>query len=515
MVDASWIGLVPLLPALSAGWIGIALLGGWQQGERGERVTARVALWGVGLALGLLLLLDLDALLLARTPGSIALFPWMDTVGYRVMVSFILDPLGLALSTLAALLCWLTVRFAVCYLHREAAFQRFFASLSLFASGLLLFLLAGNAVLAFVGWELMGLTSYLLIGYANERSQATGNATRVLLTNRIGDAGFLAGILFSYVWLGGGEWGDIAGGFALLSSLQLGILAGGFVLAALVKSAQFPFAAWVGRALEGPTPSSAAFYGALMIHAGVFLLLRLQDLIAQSPFLMVVLCLLGLLTVLYGLLVGLVQTDVKSGLIAAGQTQVGWMFLACGLGWFDWAAWHLAAHAGWRLYQVLNAPSYMHLLPGPTRPVWVALHRRQGLYAAAIARFWLDPLTDVLITRPTQNLARDLQSLDDNLVNRLLGNGAMERILFGQLHASRPTEKPGHRQVQGVGLFGALLEALANRLQWLEQLVLRMGGEGSVRSVAQLGDYLLRIDRLFSEPRYLVLMILITFVVAL
>ncbi|MEO5348175.1 MAG: hypothetical protein H7836_00795 [Magnetococcus sp. YQC-3] len=507
-----WVWLLPVLPLLAAVWVGVGLLLGWNRGEAGERETALVSSLATGLALAGMLWVDITALLAGAAPGSLRFFPWMETVGYRVMVSVTLDTLGMAMATLAALLAFLTTRFSIHYLHREAGFQRFFALLNLFVAGLLQLLLAGNAVLAFVGWELMGLTSYLLIGYALDRETATRNATRVFVTNRVGDAGFTVGILLSYTWLGGAEWSDLVGGSGLLNSFQLGVLSGGFLLAALVKSAQFPFAAWIGRALEGPTPSSAIFYGSLMIHAGVYLLLRLEHLIAQSPFLLVLLVLLGGCTVLYGVLVGLVQTDVKSGLISATQTQVGIMVLTCGLGRFDLATWHLALHAGWRAYQFLSAPSYMHLLDGPTPPAWGGVQRREGLFAAALARFWLDPWTDLLLTRPTHSLARDVQSLDDRLVNRLLGNGSMERLLFGDAGLLRAE---GGGQPSGVGLPGALLAWVATRLQQMEDLILGMGGAGMTRTVAHLGGYLQRIDLLFSEPRYLVLMILFTFFVIL
>ncbi|MBF0459955.1 MAG: hypothetical protein HQL87_01020 [Magnetococcales bacterium] len=508
-----WTWLIPLLPGLSAVWIGIGLLGGWNRGERGEWETAQVASWAVALALGVLLLLDGQAILTGAAPGSIRLFPWMETTGYRVMIGFTLDRLGLAMTTLAAVLAWLTVRFSVHYLHREAGFQRFFALLSLFVAALLLFLMAGSATLAFVGWEIMGLTSYLLIGFAYERGNATRNATRVFMTNRVGDAGFTVGMLLSFTWLGGSEWTDLVRGVPLLDSFQVGIMTGGFVLAALVKSGQMPFAAWLGRSLEGPTPSSAIFYGALMVHAGVFLLLRLEQLIAHSPFLMVVLVLLGSLTVVYGALVGSVQTDVKSALICATQTQVGLMFVACGLGWFNWAAWHLAAHAGWRAYQWLSAPGYMHGLHGPTPPVWGEWQQqRPGVFAAALARFWLDPVTDRVLTRPVFFLARDIQSLDDRLVNRLMGSHAMDRILFGP---PRPPRQLGAQWVAGVGLLGRLLERVGRHFQWVEERILDLGGDGMVRLVAGLGAHLARIDELFSEPRYLVLMIILTFVAIL
>ncbi|MBF0095908.1 MAG: hypothetical protein HQM04_03545 [Magnetococcales bacterium] len=501
---------VSVLPALAALWIGGGRLFGWLDGEKSERHTAWVASLATGLALLLMLFVDLQVLLQGEVPGSIRLATWMESVGFRVLISVTADRLSLSFATLSALLGWLTVRFSIHYLHREVGFHRFFALLSLFIAALLHFVLAGNAVMAFLGWELMGLTSYLLIGYALHRVQAGESATRVIMTNRVGDAGFTVAILLGFAWLGGVEWTELLATSTLLNSWQLGILTAGFLLAAQVKSAQFPFVAWIGRALEGPTPSSAIFYGALMIHAGVYLLLRLEDLLRQSPFLMTVLIILGTLTVLYGVLVGLVQTDVKSGLICATQTQVGLMFLACGLGWFEWAAWHMAAHAGWRAYQWLSAPSYMHLIHAPTPASWRGLHRFPALYTAALARFWLDPLTDQLLLRPTRALATDLQSLEDRLLNPGMGSGPLDQaVLTLPLAAAHGTGG------EGQGLPTRCLVVLADWAQWLEARILSVGGEGMVRTVDELGVYLARIDQLFSEPRYLVLMIILTFVAIL
>ncbi|MBF0184609.1 MAG: hypothetical protein HQM06_09510 [Magnetococcales bacterium] len=501
--------LVSLLPAMAAAWIGLALLLGWSRGESAERRTAFLASLASGLSLLLLLGIDLQVALHGGTPYPLPGIPWMESVGYRVMIQFTVDRLSLSMATLAALLGWLTIRFSVNYLHREVGFHRFFALLSLFVAALLHFLLAGNAVMAFIGWEMMGVTSYLLIGYALERSQASQSATRVMVTNRVGDAGFTVAILLAFAWLGGSEWPVLAQAWSLLNSWQLGILSAGFLLAALVKSAQLPFAAWIGRALEGPTPSSAIFYGSLMVHAGVYLLLRLQEMLRHSPFLLTLLVILGGLTALYGVLLGLVQTDVKNGLIAATQTQVGLMFLACGLGWFDWVAWHMAAHAAWRAYQWLSAPSYMHNMVGPTSPTWQGLHRFPSLYAAALARFWLDPLTDQLLVRPTHSLAKDLQSLDDRFINPLLGNAPLERQILS--HGGRVEQS----SVSGIGLPGRILQQVAEWAQWVEDRILSVGGEGMVQTVGNLGRHLARIDQLFSEPRYLVLMIILTFVAIL
>jgi hypothetical protein len=413
----------------------------------------------------------------------------------------------------------LGVRFSVSYMHRETGFQRFFMVLSLFIGAMLLIVLAGNAVLAFVGWEVAGVSSYLLIGYAYERPIATENATRAFVTNRVGDAAFVMAIFLSFAWLGGIEWPTILAGGQQVGSLQAGFVASGFLVAALAKSAQVPFAPWIARALEGPTPSSALFYGALMVHAGVYLVIRLAPLFQQVPALLALLACFGLLTAAYGYLAGLVQTDVKSSLICSTTAQVGLMFLACGLGWFTLAAWYLAAHAAWRTYQFLSAPALLQQMSGPQRPVarWLAASR--WLYTASLQRFWLEPLADALLVRPTQALGRDIHVFDEQVVNRLVGrpdqNSAIASLAQWEARKSRgPAAALDLLQVHGAA--GRLLQWLASGLYWFEErLVLHGGGEGCRRVLRQLGQYLLQIDELLSQPRYLLLMIMATLVAIL
>ncbi|MBF0332662.1 MAG: hypothetical protein HQL40_03320 [Alphaproteobacteria bacterium] len=513
------IGLVPLFPWLAAAWIGIGRIAGRNVGEAGERQTAVVA--QAAALSSLLFMLILDGLALAQgAPGQVALFPWLESGAYRVMVSFTLDPLGLSMGTLVAFVALLVTRFSVNYMHREAGFQRFFAVLSLFSGAMLLIVTAGNAVLAFVGWELAGLGSFLLIGYNWDRPTATGNANRAFVTNRFGDAGFVTGIALSFLWLGGIEWPDILGGAHRLETLGAGLVAGGFLLAALAKSAQLPFAAWLSRALEGPTPSSAVFYGSLMVHAGVYLLIRLEPLLAQAPALMVMLALIGLATALYGVLVGLVQTDVKSALIFSVQAQVGLMVLECGLGWFELAAWHMAAHAAWRVWQFLNAPSYMHMAEGPARPVPAWLAGRRFLYTAALQRFWLDAASDALLTRPTEKLGADVRRFDERVVDRAVGLpdsvGAVRSLAEWEERRSGARPERDHGVSRGRGMPGRALQWTATALQWFEErLVLQSGGEGLLRVLRHIGGHVVTLDRLASQPRYLVLLIVLTFVVIL
>jgi hypothetical protein len=438
-------------------------------------------------------------------------------------VSLTLDTLGLSMTTLVALLSLLALRFSVNYLHREGGYQRFFMVMCLFMAAMLLIVMAGNALLVFVGWELAGVSSYLLIGFAFDRVTASSNATRAFVTNRIGDAGFIIAIALALFWVESVEWPAIGASGTSLEKLQAGLIASMFLLPALAKSAQMPFCAWITRALEGPTPSSAVFYGALMVHAGVYLVIRLQPLFEQTPVLMAALILFGGATALYGFLGALVQTDVKSALVFSTLGQVGLMFLACGLGWFKFAAWHLAAHAVWRAYQFLSAPALMHYMGRPARPVPGWLARQRWLYTACLQRFWLDGIADWLLVRPTRALSQDAQAFDQQIVNRMVGlpgsAGAVSSLAqweaIRQNHGSRivgDSGGVGHAR----GAAGRLMQTTATLLHWFEEhLVLKGGDQGLFNLVQRIGNGLVKIETLLSEPRYLILLIVITFIVIL
>ncbi|WP_313952797.1 proton-conducting transporter membrane subunit, partial [Accumulibacter sp.] len=451
--------LVPLLPLLAAAAIGARMLVlRSRHGDAHEPLTAGLASAAALGALLLLLLFDLAAIF-GTLPEPLLFGNWLAIGTTPVGLSFALDACSLPMATLVALIAWIALRFSATNLHRESGFQRFFLGMCLFLAGMLLIVLAGNAVLAFVGWELAGISSWLLIAYAWERPQATGNATFVFVANRVGDAGFLLGIGLAVWSLGTVEWAGLAGD-STMGSLTARLLLAGFVLAAVVKSAQLPFTPWIARALEGPTPSSAVFYGSLMVHAGVFLLFRLQGLLAQAPDVMALLAVVGVATAVYGSLCALVQSDVKSALIFSTVTQVGLMFLLCGLGFFSLAVAYSGLHAAWRAYQFLLAPTYMHLVRRPARPVPRWLAGQHWLYTAALQRFWIEHLAASLLIRPTLALGRDVRLLDERVIDRVVGVPRRDQdAAAGQQAASE--------LIRGHGLAGRALCAFAERLQWL------------------------------------------------
>lgn len=502
LADLVW--LVPALPLLAVVINSLRLLFGRAAGDAAEPLTARLAsLAAFG---GLVVLLAIDGLALAagQTPGHRNLGHWFGNGNWAVTFSFLLDPLSLALGTLTALLGWLVTRFSTNYLHREAGFHRFFIALGFFLAGMQIVLLAGNGLLAFVGWEMCGVASFLLIGFAWQRPVATGNALFAFVTNRAGDAGFLLALGLAATWLGSFEWTALSKA-PQISVVNDRLLVIGFVIAALAKSAQLPFTAWITRALEGPTPSSAIFYGAVMVHAGVYLLLRLEPLLLQVPDVMLGLVVAGTLTALYAWLCGLVQSDVKSALIFATVFQVALMFVEIGLGWTTLALFHLCLHAAWRAWQFLLAPSWLAVTrerPGPP-PAW--LRRNQHLYTAAINRFWLDKLTQMLFVVPTASFSRDVRDLEEHFIDRAIGQPGL-----GQpVHAERPL-------VLADGLPGRLLAGLSDVLQRIENRLLLRGRGGAAEKLLQrAGDYLRTLENLLEQPRYLMMAVMATFVVIL
>jgi NADH:ubiquinone oxidoreductase subunit 5 (subunit L)/multisubunit Na+/H+ antiporter MnhA subunit len=505
-IDFAWVALAPALPFLAALLIALLHLLGPARGEAGEKLTARITLTGSLVTLALLLAIDVAAFGFGM-PGQVVLGEWFTSGELILPASLTLDGLSLGFASLVAFIALVTLKFSVNYMHREAGFHRFFIGMNLFASGMLLIVLAGNAALTFVGWEFAGLSSWMLIGYAYERGTATENAQRAFLTNRIGDAGLVFGIATAYIWLGSLDWQAMAQGARHLPTLYVGLMLLGFVLAALVKSAQVPFSPWIARALEGPTPSSAIFYGAIMVHAGVYLLLRLEPLLVLAPGVMVLVAVVGVLTAVYAWITGYAQTDVKSGLLYSTLTQVGLMFLACGLGYFTLAAWHAALHAVWRSWQFLAAPSYMHMLDSatPLAPPW--LRRHPQLYTTALQRFWLEPLGDRLLVQPTQALAHDMRAIDANVISRLVGMPESQRAaaLLGE-----------EAVVKGRGLAGAALESVADRLNHFEQHLVLQGGGGKIAAALhRLGDWLKWVESLLEQPRYLLLLVMATMVVVL
>lgn len=511
--------LIPLMPLLSASAIGIGHLFGVIDGERSESATADIASWTIIMS-SLLALTLLIADMLGKNAGSYSLGHWLNSDTLDIQFNFITTGFNVRLAVLFSILLAVVIRFSIDYMHREAGYHRFFFILSLFASAMLLLVLSGNSIGTFVGWEVAGLSSYLLIAYAYDRPVAAANATRVFVTNRIGDAGFILGASLSYAWVDSVNWSFINAQSGQLPATEATAIALCFAVAAFAKSAQLPFTPWLARAMEGPTPSSAVFYGAVMVHAGVYLVILLRPIFEHAPLAMAVVAIAGLMTAVYSFIVGLTQTDVKSSLIFATSGQLGLMFLECGLGFWQLAGWHLCAHAVVRGYQFLTAPSLMHNMQGlniatvnKKVPTW--------LFVASLQRFWLDQITDWALVKPVRGLAHDMTYFDDHVVDRLMGAPApaiqaisslaqLEEQMVGA-HLDNNSDK----FAQGSGLAGKLTEWTAAAVHWFEdRFVLHGVGNGAVDYGRRLGHIANRFEQSVFRPRYLMLFVFITLLVA-
>ena len=247
-------------------------------------------------------------------------------------------------------------------MHREPGYQRFFVLYSIFVSGIVIASLSGTIESLFVGWEMVGLSSALLVAFFHERIMPTRNGLHLWIVYRISDAAlFLASYLLHHA-LGQGFFQAILeqGSEGLADEVSSPVLIGAGVLiflASACKSALFPFSGWLPRAMEGPTPTSAIFYGALSIHLGAFLLLRLNPIVQLSPILAWTVVFFGILTALVSGIIANAQTDIKSILAYATLTQVGIIIAEIGFGLELLPLIHIIGHASLRTYQFLRAPS--------------------------------------------------------------------------------------------------------------------------------------------------------------
>ena len=514
--------LIPLMPLLAAIILGLGHFFGAIKGEASENFTSLTANWAISMSC-LLSLVLLGADWMHLNKGTITLGRWLESDDLNIVLNFITTGFNIRLAVLFAVLLMIIMRFSINYMHREPGFHRFFFILSLFSSAMLLLVLSGNAVSTFVGWELAGLCSYLLIAYAYDRPTAVANATRVFVTNRIGDAGFVLGIGLSYVWVGNVNWSDLNAAVSEITKGEATAIAFCFTVAAMAKSAQLPFSPWLGRAMEGPTPSSAAFYGAVMVHAGVFLIISLEPLLSDIVLIRALLIFTGLTTAVYSYFSGLTQCDVKSSLAFAVSGQLGLMFLECGLGFWQFAAWHLCAHAVVRCYLMLTAPSLMfNVRDNPVAPVSVRLANHRWLFVASIQRFWVEQITDWALVKPVRYLAHDLSYFDDNIVDRLMGMPAPAlseasslALLEERFLGARMDDGNTGSFANSTGLIGALGAWLAGILHWFEDRLVMQGiGKDVIHIGREVGHLANKFEITVLKPRYLMLLVFITLLMA-
>ncbi len=284
---------------------------------------------------------------------------------------FLLDPLSAVMVLVVTGVGFLIHLYSVGYMAHEDGFYRFFGYMNLFMFSMLTLVLANNYLLLFVGWEGVGLCSYLLIGFYFHKKSASDAGKKAFIVNRIGDAGFILGMFFMLATFGSVNFGKVNeaavevanGGFAVEGSVLMAMTLLLFV-GAVGKSAQFPLHIWLPDAMEGPTPVSALIHAATMVTAGVYMVARSNMLFVLAPSTMAVVAGVGAFTAIFAATIGLAQNDIKRVLAYSTVSQLGYMVMACGVGAFGAGIFHLSTHAYFKALLFLGAGSVIHAMSG-------------------------------------------------------------------------------------------------------------------------------------------------------
>lgn len=439
--------LVPLVTA--AGAIAVTLLP-----SRKERLIHQLAV--VTSALFLLLSIAQVVQWQMGVSGAFRepIFNWGH---YSFEFTLGMDRVAAVFLIMTAFLGGLVVKFSQYYMHREPGQKRFFATLLMFMCGMSVVELAGDITTLFMGWELVGIASFLLIGFYRHRESPVRNALKVYSIYRLCDVGLLIAAYVEHQTFGTANFQEQASQVGdPRAALPIALL---LLLSAAGKSGQFPFSFWVARAMEGPTPSSAIFYGALSIHAGVFLLLRTMPIWFVSDTARICIALVGIVTAVSTTIIGHVQSNIKGRIGYASVAQVGLMFVGLALGLDTWVLVHFVGNASLRCYQLLVSPSVIAYVlrlqssasessrPGADWTLESRLFPRlqATVYVCATQEFYMERIVNLIVFSIPQWLARHVFAENTTILNvwtrsLALGVGLVLAVSLGvnSLHPSLP-----------------------------------------------------------------------------
>jgi NADH-quinone oxidoreductase subunit L len=306
--------------------------------------------------------------MLGRDPENRAvsqpLFTWIQVGNFDVGATLLLDQLSICFVLLITGVGTLIHIYSIAYMSHDKDRRRFFAFLNLFIAAMLLLVLGDSYLSLYVGWEGVGLASYLLIGFWNQKPAYATAAKKAFVANRVGDVGLSLAVMIAFVQFGSVSFSGVAEGVEAgkASSLALNCLGIALLLAAVGKSAQFPLQSWLGDAMAGPTPVSALIHAATMVTAGVYLIARSHFVFDAAAIAQLLVVIVGAITLLFGAIIGMAKDDIKKALAASTMSQIGYMILATGLGpiGYAFAMMHLLTHGFFKAGMFLGAGSVMH-----------------------------------------------------------------------------------------------------------------------------------------------------------
>ena len=362
MTRNPYLWLIPILPLAGA------VINGFFGRRSSKRAVTTVALVFPGLAFALALWIAIG-FSSAAAPYTFYLAHWIRSGSFSVDFSFYLDQLSLVMMLVVTGVGFLIHIYSVGYMADDPSYYRFFTYLNLFMFFMLTLVLADNYLMMFIGWEGVGLASYLLIGFWFTKDSAASAGKKAFIVNRIGDFGFLIALFLIIEHFGSLTFTQVfdrvkplspeTAGAGLLTAI--GIL---LMLGACGKSAQIPLYVWLPDAMEGPTPVSALIHAATMVTAGVYMVARSHMIFERAPIALTVVAIIGTLTALFAATIGITQNDIKKVLAYSTVSQLGYMFMACGVGAFSAGIFHLMTHAFFKGLLFLAAGSVIHAVGG-------------------------------------------------------------------------------------------------------------------------------------------------------
>jgi len=356
----SWDQLVPLIAALPLGGFCVTALIGRRLGKGAHwiPVLAVFAAWLISMAAAYLALSGTAPF--GAGGFDVRLFEWIPAGSFQVNAGFYVDNLTACLLIVVTTIGLLVHVYSIGYMSHDPGYWRFFAYLNLFMFSMLLLVLADSFLVVFVAWELVGLCSYLLIGFWYRKRSAALAAKKAFIVNRVGDIGFALGIMLIFVSLGTLDIREVIARVGELDGARITIISLLIFAGAMGKSAQFPLHVWLPDAMEGPTPVSALIHAATMVNAGVYLVARTNPIFAQAPSALVVVAAIGIFTAILAASIAMTQTDIKRVLAYSTLSQLGYMFAALGVGAWTAAIFHLMTHGFFKGLLFLGSGSVIH-----------------------------------------------------------------------------------------------------------------------------------------------------------
>lgn len=352
-----YVGLVILVPLLSA--ILLLILG-----RKVDKVGHILGCISVGFStiLSLIILVQFMFSPTSERIQEITYYNWINVGDLNLEFGFLVDPLSIIFLVLVTFVGFWIHIYSIAYMANDKNRRKFFAYLNLFIAAMLILVLGNSYTLLFIGWEGVGLASYLLIGFWNQDVKNASAAKKAFVMNRVGDAGLLIAMMGIFAFTGSLKYSEVF--HSELVPFQAGIIALFILVGACGKSAQLPLQAWLSDAMAGPTPVSALIHAATMVTAGVYLIIRSSAIYELAPQIALVVAIVGAITLVFGASVGCAKTDMKKVLAASTMSQIGYMMLAAGLGpaGYAFAIFHLFTHGFFKAQLFLGAGSVMHAM---------------------------------------------------------------------------------------------------------------------------------------------------------